>query len=149
MNSPSPSLTESTSAVSLTGSLAESIGESMTSEESYTSIREALESFTERMAAMESVLDGVDSRLHEIETPISVAALGRFKQPAYLEAAPFRSTKFRLLPEARTLLGLSRDTVTFAELCAAIRAASKPDLEAMLGVSDFLGVLTHLDRLIE
>ena len=134
---------------SSTESFADSFAESQTSEESYSSIREALESFTERMAAMESVLDGVDSHLHQIEHPISVAALGRFKQPAYLESAPFRATKFRVLPDARTLLGLPHSTATFAELCAAIRAAPKPALEAMLGVSNFLGVLTRLDRLIE
>jgi hypothetical protein len=117
--------------------------------ETYSSIQRALESFTDRMAAMESVLDGVDSRLHEIEQPLSVASLGRFTQPTFLESSPFRSTKFRLLPEARALFGLDHGTVSFAELCTAIRSTAKEDLERMLGVSDFLGVLTRLDKIIE
>jgi hypothetical protein len=117
--------------------------------ETYGSIQRALESFTDRMAAMESVLNGVDSRLHEIEQPLSVASLGRFIQPSYLETAPFRSTKFRLLPDARTLFSIDRGTVSFAELCTAIRSTAKEDLERMLGVSDFLSVLTHLDKIIE
>lgn len=110
------------------------------SEESFASIAAALTSFSERMEQLEQTLGDVSAGIAHMETPMSSVALGNFLQPRFLEAAPFRSTVFKLRPAAQKEYGLATETATFAELCAAIRAKNPEAL---------LDVLHHLDRLVE
>jgi hypothetical protein len=82
-----------------------------------------------------------------MENPITKVAVGSFTNPKVLESAPFRQTKFRLLPAAKTFLG-THNTVTFAELSEAIRQAireRKNEVEEMWGTADFLGILQRPD----
>ncbi len=118
-------------------------------EMTYTSLEAALADMSARMAELDHALDTTTTVAHALETPVTAVAVSAFTNPRVLESAPFRATKFRLKHEAKVGLGAQHHSVTFAELCAAIRHAKKEDLEAMWGTSDFLGVLRHLPSIIE
>ncbi len=113
-----------------------------------TSLEAALADMTARLAQLDQALDTTAATTQMLEKPVTTVAVSAFTNPRVLESAPFRATQFRLKPAAKTLLGTAHHTVTFAELCAAIRQVLRRD-GTMLGASDFLGVLQHLPEIIE
>lgn len=123
-------------------------GETFETEATCTSLEAALADMTARLAQLDQALDTTALTTQTLEKPVTTVALASFMNPRVLESAPFRTTKFRLKPVAKELLGVRHHTVTFAELCEAIRHTLQHD-GTVLGVSDFLGVLQHLPEIIE
>jgi hypothetical protein len=112
-----------------------------------TSLEAALADMTARLAELDHALDTTTTVAQTLEQPVTAMAVSAFTNPRVLEAAPFRATKFRLKPAAKILLDAAHHTVTFAELCAAVR--KKLTEGDVLGASDFLSVLQHLPEIIE
>ncbi len=118
------------------------------SEMTYTSLEAALADMTSRLAELDQALDTTTTVVHTLETPVTAVAVSAFTNPRVLESAPFRETKFRLKSSAKALLQTPHHTVTFAELCDAIRKALKREGD-VLGATEFLSVLQHLPEIIE
>ena len=116
-------------------------------EATYTSLEAALADMTARLAELDHALDTTTTVAQTLEQPVTAIAVSAFTNPRVLEAAPFRTTKFRLKPAAKVLLGTPRHTVTFSELCAAVRTTLRTG--DVLEASDFLGVLQRLPEIIE
>ncbi len=134
--------------------------DSEVTEATYTSLEAALADMTARMAELDHALNTTETVAHTLEHPVTAVAVSAFTNPRVLESAPFRTTKFRLKHAAKVALGAPHHTVTFAELCTAIRQAKKEDLEALwssslakskagLTTSEFLGVLQRLPEIVE
>lgn len=113
-----------------------------------TSLEAALADMTTRIAELDQALDTTTATTQRLEKPVTTVAISAFANPRVLESAPFRTTQFRLRPAVKEILNLRHNTVTFAELCAAIRQGLGRD-GTVLGASDFLGVLQHLPEIIE
>ncbi len=114
----------------------------------YTSLEAALADMSARMAELDQALDTTAIVAHTLETPVTAVAVSAFTNPRVLESAPFRATKFRLKSSAKALLNTAHHTVTFAELCDAIRKSLGAGGN-VLGATDFLSVLQHLPEIIE
>ena len=129
----------------------EATGATGATELTCTSLEAALAEMTNRLAELDEGLTAMATTTKILEQPMAAVAISAFKNPRVLESAPFRATKFRLRPAAKTFLRTPHHTVTFAELCAAIREAiecKKQKVEAMWGTSDFLGILQRLPDII-
>ena len=121
------------------------------SEFTYSSFQEALEEMMAGLMELDEGLQTVAITTQVLEKPVTAVAVGAFTNPRILESAPFRKTKFRLLPAAKSFLGVHQ-TVSFAELCAAIRQAireRKTEVEEMWGTADFLGILQRLPEIVQ
>ncbi len=123
------------------------------SEATYTSLEAALAEMTERLHTIDAGLESMTGATQSLEQPMTAVAIQSFVNPRVLETAPFRQTRFRLRRDAKEFLGMPHHTVTFAELCAAIRLAlktkPKEELESMWGTVDFLGVLQRMQDIVE
>jgi hypothetical protein len=118
---------------------------------SFSSFQEALEEMMAGLAQLDEGLNSINTTTQILEQPIASVAIQSFTNPRVLEAAPFRATKFRLKPEAKTFLHVHH-TVAFAELCEAIRQAlryRKTEVEEMWGTTNFLGILQKLPDIVE
>jgi hypothetical protein len=122
--------------------------ETEATEATCTSLEAALADMTARLAELDHALDTTTTVAQTLEQPVTAMAVSAFTNPRVLETAPFRTTRFRLKHEAKVLLGAAHHTVTFAELCAAVRAKLAAEGN-VLGASDFLTVLQHLPEIIE
>ncbi len=122
--------------------------ETEATEATYTSLEAALADMTSRLSELDHALDTTTTVAQTLEQPVTAMAVSAFTNPRVLEAAPFRATRFRLKHDAKVLLGTAHHTITFSELCAALRKKLAMDGN-VLGASDFLAVLQHLPELIE
>jgi hypothetical protein len=113
-----------------------------------TSLEAALAEMTARLAELDGGLDSMAATTATLEQPVTSVAISAFTNPRVLECAPFRSTKFRLKHDAKMALGTPHHTVSFTELCAAVRKtlAIKGDV---LGATKFLEVLQRLSDIVE
>jgi hypothetical protein len=122
------------------------------SEITCTSLEAALAEMTSRLAELDEGLHSMSEATQILEHPLTSVAITAFTNPQVLATAPFRATNFRLLPSAKTFLGMPHHIVTFAELCAAIRKAThekRDECRRMWGTTEFLGILHHLSELVE
>jgi hypothetical protein len=122
------------------------------SEATFTSFQAELEDMIAGLLQLDNGLSAIAETTQTLEKPLTTVAVQAFTNPRVLEAAPFRQTKFRLLPAAKTFLHLPHNTILFAELGAAIRQAireRKTEVEEMWGTSDFLGILRRLPEIVE
>lgn len=122
-------------------------GDTDVTEATCTSLEAALADMTARLAQLDQALDTTAATTQTLEKPVTTVVISAFTNPRVLESAPFRATQFRVKPAAKELLNLRHHTVTFAELCAAIRQVLRGG--TVLGASDFLGVLQCIPDIIE
>lgn len=99
----------------------------------FASIAKALGFLSEQLAELDGGFECMESSVRGLEKPALAVTVATYSQPAVLEAAPFRHTRFRWRPESlralECILGsseggnapLERDTVSFTEICAAVR----------------------------
>ncbi len=118
-------------------------------EATYTSLEAALAEMTERLQAIDAGLDSMATTTQSLEQPMTTVAIQSFVNPRVLETAPFRQTRFRLRKEAKEFLGMPHHTVTFADICAAIRKKPAAELESMWGTAHLLGILQRLSEIVE
>ncbi len=126
--------------------------DSSDTETTYTSLEAALMEMTDRLAELDTGLESMAVTAGQLEQPVAAVAVGAFTNPRVLEAAPFRGEPFRLLPAAKAFLGCAHHTVSFGDLCEAIRKAlrDKPvSVEQQWGTTDFMGVLQRLSDIVE
>ena len=143
--------------------------ESCSEAESRDSFAEALEELREKLESFDSVVEELHDGCKKIENPVTGIAVNSFVQPKFLESAPFRTEKFHSTKEAQDLFECP-ETLTFTELCSAIRAYAfknnlvQPNckidltqepakkLQHLLQSDDdeitFLGVLQHIHKFI-
>jgi hypothetical protein len=118
----------------------------------FSSFQHALEEMMTSLAQLDEGLHSINTTTTALEQPLTSVAIGSFTNPRVLEAAPFRATKFRLRHTAKTFLNTPHHTVTFAELCEAIRKAireRKEEVKTMWGTVEFLGILQKLPDIVE
>ena len=111
------------------------------SEDSYSSIADALAGMMAQFEALESGLDAMTTTTTTMSAPVAHVAVATFKQPRVLEAAPFRAERFRLKASARAMFGTEATVVTFAELCALLRGGGGSDvplLERLLEIEQYI-----------
>jgi len=112
----------------------------------YTSLEAALGGMTSRLEELDTGLDLMTNMTKSLEYPLTSVAVSSFTNPRILESAPFRSTRFRV--KTNSLIGIPDNTVTFAQLCAAIRRTLRIE-KNVLGATTFLDVLSGLPEIIE
>ena len=136
------------------------------SEDSYTSIRMALEEIREKMEAFDSGVESLHTHVKTMEQPVTSVAVASFAQPAYLESAPFRKELFRMKEQARAVFSLGT-VESYSSLCKKIRKylfehklvdssgavrltkEMKDVFETEDETMSFLAILSKLDHFVE
>lgn len=136
------------------------------SDESYSSIRMALEEIREKMEAFDSGVESLHSHVKTMEQPVTSVAVASFSQPSYLESAPFRKELFRIKEQARVVFSLGA-VESYSSLCKKIRKhlfehklvdskgtiqlskEMKDVLETKEETMSFLAILSKLDHFVE
>ncbi len=96
--------------------------ESGTTEESFSSLAEALEHMREKLEQFNDGVEGLHTSVKTMEAPITSVALTSFAQSNYLKNAPFRSERFILQEQARQVLGIEKETAKFSSICSRLRS---------------------------
>ncbi len=95
-------------------------GSEYESDESYSSIRMALEEIREKMEAFDSGVESLHTHVKTMEQPVTSVAVASFSQPSYLESAPFRKELFRIKDQARVVFSLGA-VESYSSICKKIR----------------------------
>lgn len=134
-------------------------GETAVTTRTVGSIRAALQAIAEQLEDLDAGIADMATAAHTMEAPVLSVAVATLAQPRELEAAPFRSTQFRLKEEVKRVLGAPTSVLTFMDLCVILRSLFLEKSEALKellvahGVSEFptsfLALLQHLDVFVE
>jgi hypothetical protein len=91
-------------------------------EESFSSVAEALEAMREKLEQFHEGVEHLHSSVKILEAPVTSVAVASLGKPAYLKSAPFLQERFALQDQAKQILGLEKDTAKFSSICSKIRS---------------------------
>lgn len=85
----------------------------------FASLADALKGMTDHLAELDDGFECMESSVRRLERPAIGLAVATYSQPAVLEAAPFRHTRFRWRPDVP--VKHTHETVSFTDVCARVR----------------------------
>lgn len=137
----------------------ESDSDSISTHGTFASLAAALKCMSDQLGDLDGGFECVESSVRSLEKPALAVTVATYSQPTVLEAAPFRSTRFRWRPEASAAFpeidGNAATSVAFSDICRTVRTKMLVDptfLQTALGLptdATFLEVLnTVMHRMV-